>query len=96
VAIPVTGGTPRLLALNGTMPAVSPNSQSLVYHSELIEAEGFHRFDLATGEDSRITQRQYHILPRWGGNERTSSWPRSLGQVAGRFTWVMPMVRVIR
>jgi Tol biopolymer transport system component len=51
------------------MPSVSPNGQFLVYRSELIEAEGFHLFDLTTGEDRRITVVRQHILPRWGGDD---------------------------
>ncbi len=70
LAAPVGGGSPRLLATDGTMPAISPNGQLLLYRSELIESEGFHIFNLAAGEDSRITLRRYHILPRWGGDDK--------------------------
>ncbi len=68
LAVPAGGGTPKAVALNGTMPAVSPDGRWLVYHSELIDAEGFHRLDLTNGEDVRITQFQRHILPRWGSD----------------------------
>jgi tetratricopeptide (TPR) repeat protein len=68
LSIPAGGGSPRVLVANGTMPSVSPNGQFLVYHSELIEAEGFHLFDLTTGEDRRITVVRQHILPRWGSD----------------------------
>jgi serine/threonine-protein kinase len=52
------------------MPALSPDGKLLVYHSELKEAEGFHIFDLTTGEDRRITILKRHILPRWGGDSK--------------------------
>lgn len=66
--VPASGGDPSMLITDGTMPSVSPNGQYLVYHSTLLEAEGFHRYDLTTGEDARITLRRQHILPRWGND----------------------------
>ncbi len=94
LAVPASGGTPRVVALNGTMPAVSPDGRWLVYHSELIDAEGFHRLDLTTGEDARITQFQRHILPRWGSDSSrfllvaqepgTGRWQVQLGFVDGK------------
>lgn len=66
LAVPASGGTPKTVAVNATMPAVSPDNRYLVYHSELLDAEGFHRLDLTTGEDARITQVRRDILPRWG------------------------------
>jgi dipeptidyl aminopeptidase/acylaminoacyl peptidase len=76
------------------MPALSPNGQLLLYHSELIEAEGFHILDSATGEDNRITMFRRHILPRWGGDNlqflfvaeepRTQRWQIHLGFADGK------------
>jgi Tol biopolymer transport system component len=76
------------------MPAVSPDGRSIVYHSERIEAEGFHRFDFATGEDVRITIRPNHILPRWAGDSAeflfvaqepgTGRWQVHLGFADGK------------
>lgn len=66
LAIPAGGGAPKTVAIHATMPAVSPDHRYLVYHSELIDAEGFHRLDLTSGEDVRITLVQRDILPRWG------------------------------
>ncbi len=71
LSVPAGGGTPQVVALNGTMPAVSPDGRWLVYHSELLDAEGFHRLDLTSGEDARITLYQRHILPRWSGNNES-------------------------
>ncbi|HEX9923283.1 MAG TPA: hypothetical protein VGD99_11525 [Anaerolineae bacterium] len=68
LSIPAAGGSPRVLVTDGIMPSVSPNGQFLVYRSELIEAEGFHVFDLTTGEDRRITVVRQHILPCWGSD----------------------------
>lgn len=65
---PAGGGTPQTVVTDGTMPAVSPNGQWLVYRSEAIESEGFHIYDLTTGEDRRITIVRQHMLPRWGGD----------------------------
>ncbi len=70
MAVPAGGGAPEAVVTNATMPALSPNGKLLVYHSELIEAEGFHIFDLTTGEDRRITLYKRHILPRWGGDSQ--------------------------
>jgi hypothetical protein len=94
LAVPAGGGTPKVVALNGTMPAVSPNGRWLVYHSQLLDAEGFHRLDLTNGEDARISLYQRHILPRWGGdNERfifvaqepgTGRWQVQLGFADGK------------
>jgi serine/threonine-protein kinase len=75
LAVPASGGTPKLVLINGTMPAVSPDGRWLVYHSELLDAEGFHRFDLTSGEDARITQFQRHILPRWGSDSNRFIFP---------------------
>lgn len=68
ISVPAGGGSPKVLVTNGTMPALSPNGQMLLYHSELIDSEGLHIFDLTTGQDRRVTLRKRHILPRWGGS----------------------------
>lgn len=94
LAVPASGGAPTVVSLNGTMPAVSPDRRWLVYHSELIDAEGFHRLDLTTGEDARITQFTRHVLPRWGSDSDrfvfvaqepgTGRWQVQLGFVDGK------------
>ncbi len=94
LSVPVRGGSPRVLATSGIMPSVSPNGRLLIYHSNLIEAEGFHLLDLTSGEDSRITQLGYHILPRWGGDNNqflfvaqdpaTNRWQIHLGFADGK------------
>jgi TolB protein len=50
------------------MPTVSPDGRLLVYRSDRIEAEGLHRFDLTTGQDTRLTLHGWHYLPRFGGD----------------------------
>ncbi len=94
VSIPAGGGTPKTLVVEGTMPALSPNGQYLLYRSELIDSEGFHLFDLTTGQDQRITRLKRHILPRWGGNNKeyvfvaqeptTGRWQVHLGFADGK------------
>ncbi len=94
LSVPASGGTPKVVALDGTMPAVSPNGRWLVYHSELLDAEGFHRLDLTNGEDARISLYQRHILPRWGGDSErfifvaqepgTGRWQVHLGFADGK------------
>jgi TolB protein len=94
LAVPAGGGTRRVVTINGTMPAVSPDGRWLIYHSELIDAEGFHRLDLTSGEDTRITQFQRHILPRWGSDNSsfvfvaqepgTGRWQVQLGFADGK------------
>jgi serine/threonine-protein kinase len=76
------------------MPAISPDGRWLVYHSELIDAEGLHRFDLTNDQDARITQVQRHILPRFGHDSDrfllvaqepgTGRWQILLGFVDGK------------
>jgi tetratricopeptide (TPR) repeat protein len=68
LAVLASGGTPKVVVTNGTMPALSPNGRLLVYRSEAQASEGFHAFDLTTGEDKRITIVRQHVLPRWGGD----------------------------
>ncbi len=68
LAVPASGGALELVTIDGTMPAVSPNGQLLVYRSEAQDSIGFHSYDLTTGEDRRITTLQQHVLPRWGGD----------------------------
>lgn len=68
LAVPGSGGTPKTVVIEATMPAVSTNGKWLVYRSEAIEAEGFHSFDLTSGQDQRITIVRQHMLPRWGGD----------------------------
>ncbi len=68
LAVPAGGGAPEFVVANGTMPAVSPNGQLLVYRSEAKDSEGFHIFDMTTAEDRRITILRQHVLPRWGGD----------------------------
>lgn len=67
VSAPASGGSPRVLVTEATMPALSPDGKSLLYHAELVDSEGFHILDLTTGQDRRITLRRRDILPRWGG-----------------------------
>jgi tetratricopeptide (TPR) repeat protein len=68
LAVPGSGGTPRTVVIEATMPAVSTNGKWLVYRSEAIESEGFHSFDLTSGAGQRITIARQHVLPRWGGD----------------------------
>ena len=68
VSVPVRGGPPEVLVTEATMPAVSPNGQLLLYHTELVDTEGLHILDLTTGEDRRVTNVRGHILPRWSDN----------------------------
>lgn len=68
LSVSAGGGTPKVVALNGTMPAVSPNGRSLVYRSEASESVGFHLFDLTNGTDKRISILRQDILPRWGSD----------------------------
>jgi tetratricopeptide (TPR) repeat protein len=68
LAVPAGGGPPEVVTIDGTMPAVSPNGQLLVYRSEAQDSIGFHLYDLTTGEDRRITTLKQHALPRWGGD----------------------------
>ena len=94
LSVPAGGGSPRLLVTDGTMPAMSPDGRSIVYHSERIESEGFHRYDFATAEDVRITLRKHHILPRWAGDSKeflfvaqepgTGRWQIHLGFADGK------------
>jgi tetratricopeptide (TPR) repeat protein len=94
LSVPARGGSPEVLVTNATMPALSPNGQLLVYHSELLEAEGFHLLDLTSGEERRITNFKRHILPRWGGDNQqflfvaqepaTQRWQIQLGFADGK------------
>lgn len=84
VAVPVRGGGPEVLAVDATMPAVSPNGQLLLYHSEQVDSEGLHIVELAGGQDTRITQRRAHILPRWGGDNSRFIF---VAQEAGTGRW---------
>ncbi len=94
LAVPAAGGTPKVVVPNATMPAVSPDGRWLIYHSELLDAEGFHRFDLTSGEDTRITLVRRHILPRFGRDSdrfllvaqepATGRWQVQLGFVDGK------------
>ena len=93
LAVPASGGSPRTVVTNGLMPAVSPNGTRLVYRSESIESEGFHLYDLTTGEDKRITIFRQDMLPRWGDDNQfvfaaqepaTNRWQIHLGFADGR------------
>ncbi|MEW5960757.1 MAG: hypothetical protein AB1801_23780 [Chloroflexota bacterium] len=94
LAVPAGGGEPQVVALNGAMPAVSPNGRLLLYRSEAIEQEGFHIFDLTSGEDQRITVVRQDVLPRWGGDSSrylfvaqepaTGRWQIQLGFADGK------------
>ncbi|MDX1521051.1 MAG: tetratricopeptide repeat protein, partial [Anaerolineae bacterium] len=68
LAVPASGGAQNVIVTEATMPDVSPNGQLLLYRSEAQESEGFHLFNLTTGEDNRITIFRQDVLPRWGGN----------------------------
>jgi tetratricopeptide (TPR) repeat protein len=94
LAVSAGGGAPRVVTINGTMPAVSPDGRWLVYHSELLDSEGFHRLDLTSGEDARITLLRRDILPRWGPDSSrfvfvaqepgTGRWQVYLGYADGK------------
>ncbi len=86
VSVPVSGGEPKVLVTDATMPAVSPNRQLLLYHAELKDTEGLHIFNLITGEDQRITQQSAHILPRWGGDNSQFIFT---AQEAGTGRWLV-------
>ncbi len=96
LAVPAGGGAPKTVVVNATMPAVSPDNRYLVYHSELLDSEGFHRLDLTTGEDARITLVKRDILPRWGPDSNrfvfvaqepaTRRWQVYLGFADGKST----------
>jgi tetratricopeptide (TPR) repeat protein len=94
LAVPAGGGAPRVAITNATMPAVSPDGRWLIYHSELLDSEGFHRFDLTNGDDTRITLFKRDILPRWGPDSSrfvfvaqepaTGRWQAHLGFIDGK------------
>jgi outer membrane protein assembly factor BamD (BamD/ComL family) len=94
LAVAAAGGAPQVVVIDGTMPAVSPNGRQLLYRSEAIEQEGFHIFDLTSGEDQRITIVRQDILPRWGGDNNrylfvakepaTGRWQIQLGFADGK------------
>jgi tetratricopeptide (TPR) repeat protein len=67
-AVPASGGSRRALKSDATMPAISPNGQLLLYHSESTGSEGLHAFNLSTGEDTRVTTVRAHILPKFSGD----------------------------
>jgi Tol biopolymer transport system component len=69
-SVSVSGGPPKVIVTEAIMPAVSPDGRLLLYHTELIDAEGLHILDLNTGEDTRLTIYKDHILPQWGGNDQ--------------------------
>lgn len=94
LSIPAGGGSPKLVVSDGTMPAISPNGQFMVYRSEAIDSEGFHFFDFASRENNRITIRRQDILPRWGSDNTqfifvaqepaTKRWQVELGFADGK------------
>ena len=67
LSVPAGGGRPQLLVTGGTMPALSPSGQVLLYHSERQNSIGIHALDLSTGVDTRATKLRQDVLPRWGG-----------------------------
>jgi tetratricopeptide (TPR) repeat protein len=71
LAVPASGGRPELVVPDAVMPAVSPNGQILLYHSELGSAEGLHALNMVTGENVRITTVRDNVLPHWGGDNLT-------------------------
>jgi tetratricopeptide (TPR) repeat protein len=94
LAVPAGGGASRLVTIDGAMPAVSPNGRLLLYRSERSDSEGFHIFDMTSGEDRRITIFRQHMLPRWGGDNQqflftaqepaTKLWKIQLGFADGK------------
>jgi tetratricopeptide (TPR) repeat protein len=94
LTVPATGGSPTMVVANGTMPAVSPSGNLLLYRSEAIESEGFHVYNLTNGEDKRISIFRQDILPRWGGDDNqfifvaqepaTQRWQIQLGFSDGK------------
>ena len=68
-AVPAGGGASSVIAVDATMPSLSPNAKLLLYHSELVDSEGLHILDLTTGQDSRVTRRKEHVLPKWRGDD---------------------------
>ena len=60
------GGQANKILSQGNQPAISPNGQLLAYHAEIDESEGIHVFNLATGEDVRVTKFAEDVTPGWG------------------------------
>jgi tetratricopeptide (TPR) repeat protein len=59
------GSNPTVVLADATQPAASPNGRLLAYHAEVDESEGLHIFDIATGEDIRITTYREDATPDW-------------------------------
>ncbi|GAB4542754.1 MAG: hypothetical protein Kow0063_35210 [Anaerolineae bacterium] len=84
--VSVKPGDRRLTVVlsDATQPASSPNGQLLAYHAELDEAEGLHVFNLASGEDVRVTTFREDVTPDWAPDNLRFVFP---SQRAGDRRW---------
>jgi tetratricopeptide (TPR) repeat protein len=65
VAVSPGGGVPDVILTDATQPASSPNGRLLAYHSEIDQSEGLHVFNVASGEDIRVTTFREDATPDW-------------------------------
>jgi tetratricopeptide (TPR) repeat protein len=70
-----SGDEPVVILNDATQPATSPNGQLLAYHAELAESEGLHVFNVATGEDIRVTTFREDATPDWAPDNSRFVFP---------------------
>jgi Tol biopolymer transport system component/tetratricopeptide (TPR) repeat protein len=58
-------GSPAVILSNATQPAVSPNGQLLLYHTENKDSEGLHVLNMTTHNDTRVTKFREDVTPNW-------------------------------
>ncbi len=69
------GGNPTVVLTDATQPAASPNGRLLAYHAEVNESEGLHVFNMATGEDVRVTTYREDVTPDWAADNLRLVFP---------------------
>lgn len=65
VSVDPTGGVQDVILGDATQPAASPDGRLLAYHSEVDQSEGLHVFNIASGEDIRVTTFREDATPDW-------------------------------
>lgn len=78
------GGAPVVMLDNATQPATSPNGQLLAYHAEAAESEGLHVFNVASGEDIRVSTFREDATPDWAPDNLRFVFP---SQRSGNRRW---------
>ncbi len=86
ISVTPAGTSSRPVLSDATQPSVSPNGQLLAYIPVEAASEGIHVYNLATGDDLRVTTFAEDALPSWAPDNVRLTFP---SQRTGDRRWIV-------